>query len=117
SRRRLAGIGDARALVVNRVPTSKSNSRYCSSSSVGPPSSPSARSEGRKIQALSFRESGLFKGLRGPLGRFFVAAPILPAGRRRPPPRRRQMNHACLVKLCRDRRRLLIERSTIAWIL
>ena len=75
-----------------------------------------SKPRGRKIQALSFRELSLFKGLRGPLGRFSVPVPILPLGLRRPPPRRRQINPVCLVKPCRDRRRLLIERSTLAWI-
>ncbi len=75
-----------------------------------------SKPRGRKIQALSFRELSLFKGLRGALGRFSVPVPILPLGLRRPPPRRRQINPVCLVKPCRDRRRLLIERSTLAWI-
>src|SRR5579863_9951269 len=65
------------------------------------------------IIAISLSGSSLFKDLRGPLGPFFIRPP---SPLWAPPPRRRQINHAYLVKPCRDRRRLLAERSTMAWI-
>ena len=43
-----------------------SNSRYCSSSSVGPLSSPAARSGGRKIQALGKENPSLGEGKSKP---------------------------------------------------
>src|SRR5208282_4395259 len=40
-----------------------------------------------ELTLISLSESSLFKGLRGPLGRFFLSAPILPFGLRRAPAR------------------------------
>src|SRR5271167_871189 len=38
-----------------------------------------------ELTLISFSETSLFKGLRRPLGAFFLSAPILPLGLRRAP--------------------------------
>ena len=63
-----------------------------------------------ELTLISFSETSLFKGLRGPLGRFFVSARFCRLRLRHAPPRRPRINHACLVLCAAEPRPLLTER-------